>query len=66
MPFDDSCGQPGDHREVDADDRETIVANVRERQAVTGNNVRYVLLVGIASIVILFALFLVFELSKRG
>lgn len=66
MPFDESAGDPGDHRETDAEDREAIVANVRERQAVTGNNVRYVLLVGIASIVILFALFLAFELSKLG
>jgi len=61
MPFDDSSG---DHRETDSDHRVAVVANVRERQGVTGHHVRYILMVGIAAVVILFALFLAFELSK--
>jgi hypothetical protein len=33
-----------------------VVSNVPERQGVTGHNVRYVLLFGIASVVIAFAM----------
>jgi hypothetical protein len=61
MQFDNS--KSGDHLERAADDKEAVVANIPERQGVTGQHVRYVLLVGTAATVILFALFLVFFLS---
>jgi hypothetical protein len=56
MQFDNS--KSGDHIERGPDDREAVVSNIPERQGVTGNNVRYVLVVGIYAIVILFALYL--------
>lgn len=62
MPFDDSSS--GDHFETGPDQRETVVANVRERQGVTGHHVRWVLVVGIAAVVIVFALFLALVLTE--
>jgi hypothetical protein len=56
MQFDNS--KSGDHLERGSDDREAVVSNIPERQGVTGHNVRYVLMVGLYSIVILFALYL--------
>jgi hypothetical protein len=56
MQFDNS--KSGDHLERGPDNREAVVSNVPERQGVTGHNVRYVLLIGVYAIVILFALFL--------
>jgi len=63
MPFDDS---PGEHREIDGEQREAIVSNVRERQGVTGYNVRYILGVALAAIVILFAIFLAYFITTMG
>jgi hypothetical protein len=56
MQFDNS--KSGDHLEEGPDHRKAVVANIPERQGVTGQGVRYVLFVGIYAIVILFALFL--------
>lgn len=56
MQFDNS--KSGDHLERGPDDREAVVANIPERQGVTGQHVRYILLVGIVAVVILFAFFL--------
>ena len=50
MQFDDT--RPGDHLEK----QPAVVANEPERQGVTGHNVRYMLLSGIAGVVIAFAL----------
>jgi hypothetical protein len=61
MQFDNS--KSGDHLERGADDKEAVIANIPERQGVTGQHVRYILLVGTAATVILFALFLAFFLS---
>jgi hypothetical protein len=61
MQFDNS--KSGDHLERGPDDREAVVANIPERQGVTGQHVRYVLLVGTAAIVILFAIYLLLFLS---
>jgi hypothetical protein len=61
MQFDNS--KSGDHLERGPDEREAVVANIPERQGVTGQHVRYILLVGTAATVILFALFLAFFLS---
>jgi hypothetical protein len=61
MQFDDS--KSGDHLERGPDEQEAVVSNIPERQGVTGQGVRYVLLVGTLSIVILFALFLALVLS---
>ena len=54
MWFDDK--KPGDHMEQRPGERPTVVANVPERQGVTGNNARYMLLFGIAGVVIAFAM----------
>jgi hypothetical protein len=56
MQFDDS--KSGDHLERGPDDKEAVVANVPERQGVTGQGLLYVLLVGTAAAVILFAILL--------
>ena len=47
---------PGDHVERRPGERPAVVSNVPARQGVTGHNVRYVLLFGIASVVIAFAM----------
>ncbi len=61
MRFDNS--NSGNHLERGPDDREAVVANIPERQGVTGHHVRYVLLVGTAATVILFAVFLAIFLT---
>jgi hypothetical protein len=53
-----SSNQPnhaGDHIERDVDGKPAVVSNVPERQAVTGHNVRYVLLFSLLAAVIAFA-----------
>lgn len=57
MQFDDS--KSGDHLERKPDQPPAVVANIPERQGVTGHNVRYVLLFGISAVVIAFAVILV-------
>jgi hypothetical protein len=57
MQFDDS--KSGDHLETGRDKSPAVVANIPERQGVTGHNVRYVLFFGIAAVVIAFAAILV-------
>jgi hypothetical protein len=57
MQFDDT--KSGDHVENRADESAAVVANIPERQGVTGHNVRYVLLFGIAGVVAAFAVILV-------
>jgi hypothetical protein len=57
MQFDDS--KSGDHLETGPDKSPAVVANIPERQGVTGHNVRYMLFFGIAAIVIAFAVILV-------
>ena len=54
MQFDDT--RPGDHLERQPGKPPAVVANEPERQGVTGHNVRYMLLFGIAGVVIAFAL----------
>jgi hypothetical protein len=54
MQFDDT--RPGDHLEKQPGKPPAVVANEPERQGVTGHNVRYMLLFGIAGVVIAFAL----------
>jgi hypothetical protein len=61
MQFDNS--KSGDHLERGPDEQEAVVSNIPERQGVTGQGVRYVLLVGTLSIVILFAILLALVLS---
>jgi hypothetical protein len=61
MQFDNS--KSGNHLERGPDGREAVVSNIPERQGVTGQGVRYVLFVGVAAIVILFAVFLTLVLS---
>ncbi|MBO0753517.1 MAG: hypothetical protein J2P53_15465 [Bradyrhizobiaceae bacterium] len=61
MQFDNS--KSGDHLERGPDQREAVVANIPERQGVTGHHVRYILLVATAAIIILFAVFLALFLS---
>jgi hypothetical protein len=56
MHFDDT--NSGDHLETQADKPPAVVANIPERQGVTGHNVRFVLLFGIAGVVIAFAIIL--------
>jgi hypothetical protein len=55
--FDDS--KSGDHLETRPDQPPAVVANIPERQGVTGHNVRYVLFFGIAATVIAFTVILV-------
>jgi hypothetical protein len=57
MQLDDT--KSGDHVERRADEPAAVVANIPERQGVTGHNVRYVLLFGIAGVVVAFAIILV-------
>jgi hypothetical protein len=56
MQFDNSSS--GDHLERPPDKPPAVVANVPERQGVTGHNVRYVLLFGITGVVIAFGIIL--------
>jgi hypothetical protein len=57
MEFDDS--KSGDHLETPPDKPAAVVANIPERQGVTGHNVRYVLFFGIAAAVIAFVVIFV-------
>ncbi len=59
--FDNS--KSGDHLERGPDQREAVVSNIPERQGVTGQHVRYILMVGTLATVILFGLFLALFLS---
>jgi hypothetical protein len=61
MQFDDS--KSGDHLEHGRDNRDAVVANIPERQGVTGQHVRYILLVATAAVVTIFAIFLALFLS---
>jgi hypothetical protein len=56
MEFDNS--KSGDHLERGPDQRQAVVANIPERQGVTGQGVRYVLIFGIAAVVAAFAIML--------
>jgi hypothetical protein len=56
MHFDDS--KSGDHLEIAPGEPPAVVANIPERQGVTGHNVRYVLFGGIAAIIVAFAVLL--------
>jgi len=57
MQFDDS--KSGNHLETKPDQPPAVVANIPERQGVTGHNVRYVLFFGIVAAVIAFIVILV-------
>jgi hypothetical protein len=57
MQYDDT--KSGDHIERRPGERPAVVANISERQGVTGHNVRYVLLFGIVGVVVAFAIILV-------
>jgi hypothetical protein len=57
MQFDDS--QSGDHLERWPNQPPAVVANIPERQGVSGHNVRYVLLFGTGGAVLAFAMILV-------
>ncbi|HMA72807.1 MAG TPA: hypothetical protein VKP67_15175 [Xanthobacteraceae bacterium] len=57
MHFDDTSS--GDHLERQPDRPPAVVANIPERQGVSGHNVRFVLLFGIAGVVIAFAAILI-------
>jgi len=57
MQFDDS--KSGNHLETPPGEPPAVVANIPERQGVTGHNVQYVLFWGIAAAVIAFAAILV-------
>ena len=57
MQFDDS--KSGGHLETQPGQPPAVVANIPERQGVTGHNVQYVLFWGIAAAVIAFAAILV-------
>jgi hypothetical protein len=61
MQFDDS--KSGDHLQTGPDKSPAVVANIPERQGVTGHNVRYVLFFGLAAVVIAFAAVLVSYLA---
>jgi hypothetical protein len=57
MQFDNT--KSGDHVAERLGEPAAVVANIPERQGVTGHNVRYVLLFGIAGVVAAFAVILV-------
>jgi len=61
MQFDVS--KSGDHLETAPDKASAVVANIPERQGVTGHNVRYVLFFGIAAVIIAFAVIFVSYLT---
>jgi hypothetical protein len=61
MQFDNS--KSGDHLERGPDEREAVVANIPERQGVTGQGVRYMLMFGIAAVVAAFAIMLMIFFS---
>jgi hypothetical protein len=55
--------ESGDHLEQGPDQRQAVVANIPERQGVTGQGVRYVLMFGIVTVVAAFAIMLISFLS---
>jgi hypothetical protein len=57
MQFDHS--KSGDHLETAPEKPSAMVANIPERQGVTGHNVRYVLVFGLAAVILAFALLLI-------
>ena len=57
MQFDDS--KSGDHLETAPGKPPAVVANIPERQGVTGHNVRYVLIFGLAAAIIALGIILV-------
>jgi hypothetical protein len=57
MQFDDS--KSGNHLETRPGEPPAVVANIPERQGVTGHNVRYVLFFGIVAAVIALIVILV-------
>jgi hypothetical protein len=61
MQFDDS--KSGDHLEIAPDKSSAVVANIPERQGVTGHNVRYVLLFGTVAAILAFTVILVSYLT---
>jgi hypothetical protein len=61
MQFDNS--KSGNHLERGADEREAVVSDIPERQGVTGQGVRYVLVFGLVAIVAAFAILLISFLS---
>jgi len=62
MQLDDS--KSGDHLERGApDEGPAVVANIPERQGVTGHHVRNILFIGIAAAVALFAILLIIFFS---
>jgi hypothetical protein len=54
MRFDNT--KSGDHVGRRPDEPAAVVANIPERQGVTGHNVRYVLIFGIVGVVVAFAI----------
>jgi hypothetical protein len=56
MQFDDS--KSGNHLETQPGQLPAVVANIPERQGVTGHNVRYVLFFGIVAAAIAFVVIL--------
>ena len=56
MRFDDTSS--GDHLEREPEKPPAVVANIPARQGVTGHNVRYVLLFGVAGAVTALAIIL--------
>jgi hypothetical protein len=57
MQFDNS--KSGDHLERGRSGRAAVVANIPERQGVTGHHVRNVLFIGVAAIVATLAIILI-------
>ena len=57
LQFDNS--KSGDHLETGPEKLSAVVANIPERQGVTGHNVRYVLFFGLTAVIIAFGLLLV-------
>jgi hypothetical protein len=57
MQFDNS--KSGDHLERGPSGRAAVVANIRERQGVTGHHVRNMLFIGVAAAVALFAVIII-------
>jgi hypothetical protein len=55
--FDDS--KSGGHLETGPEKSPAVVANILERQGVTGHNVRHVLFFGLTAVIIAFGLLLV-------
>lgn len=61
MQLDDS--KSGNHLERGPDERPAVVANIPERQGVTGHHVRNILFIGTAAAVATFAILLIIFFS---